>query len=153
MYSTHIQAITQFTLADAQLAASLMQSIPEFDKPVSAEAMLERIGAAPALLLLCHVEDELAGFKLGYEKSPGEFYSWLGGVLPDFRKLGLAQSMLLTQEQWASEQGYSLLKVKTRNSFPAMLSMLVQNRYQIAAIQGEGVSLAEQKISLQKTLV
>lgn len=153
MYSIKIQAVTQLTLADAQITAGLMQQIPEFDAPVSGEAMLERIGDAPALLLLCYVEGELAGFKLGYQKAPGAFYSWLGGVLPDYRKLGLAQQMLDVQERWATEQGYSELSVKTLNRFGAMLAMLVQNRYQITDLNGAGLPLTEHKISLQKSLV
>ncbi|MBT1446122.1 GNAT family N-acetyltransferase [Shewanella sp. JM162201] len=153
MYSIQIQTISPVTLADAAQAAELMRRIPEFDAPVNADAMLQRIGTAKALLLLCFVEGELAGFKLGYEKAPGEFYSWLGGVCPDYRQLGLAKQMLDTQENWAKQQGYQQLKVKTRNRFPAMLTMLVQNRYHIAAINSDGLPLAEHKISLQKALV
>lgn len=153
MYSIKIQAVTELTLADAQTTAALMQQIPEFDAPVSAQALLERLGDAPALLLLCYVEDELAGFKLGYQKAPGSFYSWLGGVLPDYRKLGLAQQMLDVQERWATEQGYNELSVKTLNRFGAMLAMLVQNRYQITELNGAGLPLTERKISLQKSLV
>ncbi|EPT8923727.1 hypothetical protein [Cronobacter malonaticus] len=71
------------------------------------------------------------GFKLGYESARGAFYSWPGGVVPAYRRDGIAQQRLETQECWARENGYQRLYVKTRNQFRAMLMLLVRNGYQV----------------------
>ncbi|QIR16285.1 GNAT family N-acetyltransferase [Shewanella aestuarii] len=114
--------------------------------------MKQRLACHDCLILLAYVEGEVAGFKLGYAKTDGEFYSWLGGVLPDFRQLGLAKSMLEYQERWAQQQGYSLITVKTHNHFNAMLNMLVSSQYQITAIDTDKANVSLNKLHLQKSL-
>ena len=37
------------------------------------------------------------GFKVGYERD-GYFYSWMGGVLSDYRKKGVAQNLLMNKK-------------------------------------------------------
>ena len=39
----------------------------------------------------------VVGCKLGYERQPGHYHSWLGGVLPGFRGRGLAAELLRRQ--------------------------------------------------------
>lgn len=152
MYSLRIDACTNASFEVCQQLAWLTSQVPELDNPVSAEYIQQRIGDVPCLILTAYVEDEIAGFKIGYQKADGEFYSYLGGVLPDFRQLGLAQSMLEYQEKWASEQGYKTLSVKTRNCFRGMLKMLVSNRYNIINIEQSPTDINNQKLNLQKQL-
>ncbi|MCL1142776.1 GNAT family N-acetyltransferase [Shewanella gaetbuli] len=152
MYTIEIREFTQATADACQLIAQLSAQVPELDKPQTQLDIAERLAANPCLILVAYVEGEVAGFKLGYAKQNDEFYSWLGGVLPDFRQLGLAKTMLEYQEKWAAEQGYKRLSVKTRNHFNAMLNMLVSRQYHITGLESDHHDTSNNKLHLQKQL-
>ncbi|MEE4483343.1 GNAT family N-acetyltransferase [Serratia ficaria] len=129
----------------------LYRCIPEFGGLHSLADLRQRIGSAPASLLIAEIDGRPAGFKLGYQLREGAFYSWLGGVLPAFRRHGVAQALLTEQELWARAQGYRQLRVKTRNRFRAMLMMLIANHYQIVRLENKG-EVADYRLLLEKTL-
>lgn len=152
MYQVEIE---QTTLATPELLNNLLelnQAIPEFDNPYSLVEYQLRLSNKPMLALFIKVEGEVAGFKLGYEQTDDRFYSWLGGVLPEFRGLGLAQQLLQVQESWAKQQGYQHIEVKTLNRFSSMLKMLISNQYQITELKQDIDNPSFNKISLQKSL-
>ena len=65
------------------------------------------------------VDGEPAGFKVGYERE-NYFYSWMGAVLPAYRRLGIAQKLADQQEKWAKSAGYTTIRFKTRNHHKGM---------------------------------
>jgi len=129
---------------------SLYLCIPEFGSLHSLSDLQQRIGDNPSHGLIAEIDGQAAGFKLGYQTTPGEFYSWLGAVLPAFRRKGVAQAMLAEQECWARSQGYQQLWVKTRNQFRAMLIMLISHEYQIFTLEKKG-EVDEYRLLLKKT--
>ncbi|BDQ68204.1 GNAT family N-acetyltransferase [Shewanella xiamenensis] len=153
MYSIEIKAITTLTPELAIQLIELSKQIPELDRPLTPDTLTTRLSGKTCLILLAYVEGELAGFKLGYEQEKGIFYSWLGGVATDFRRLGLAQSLLEYQEKWASLQGYNHIQVKTMNRFPAMLNLLIRNQYLITELNADPQSLINHKLHLSKSIV
>ncbi|ERK07265.1 GNAT family N-acetyltransferase [Serratia fonticola] len=130
---------------------SLYLCIPEFGSLHRLKDLQQRIGDNPSHGLIAEIDGQAAGFKLGYQTAPGEFYSWLGAVLPDFRRQGIAQTMLAEQERWARSQGYQQLWVKTRNQFRAMLIMLISHEYQIFTLEKKG-EVDEYRLLLKKNL-
>ncbi|MDN5500664.1 MAG: GNAT family N-acetyltransferase [Shewanella sp.] len=153
MYSIEIKAITALTPELAIQLIELSKQIPELDRPLTPDTLTARLSGKTCLVLLTYVEGELAGFKLGYEQEKGIFYSWLGGVATDFRRLGLAQSLLEYQENWASLKGYNHIQVKTMNRFPAMLNLLIRNQYLITELNADPQSLINHKLHLSKSIV
>jgi GNAT superfamily N-acetyltransferase len=137
-------------VAPIPLIASLSASLPEFNDPYSAEAIAERLAGKLHLSLAAYVDGEPAGFKLGYERD-GEFYSWLGGVLPQYRRSGVAKALAEAQEDWAREQGYTCVNFKTRNRHKDMLIFALKNGFQITGYE-EREPLEESRIWLQKQL-
>ncbi|HIE6454178.1 TPA: GNAT family N-acetyltransferase [Serratia marcescens] len=129
----------------------LYQRIPEFGNLHSLADLQRRIGTAHASLLIAEIDGQPAGFKLGYQQRETVFYSWLGGVLPAFRRHGVAQALLAEQERWAQAQGYRQLTVKTRNRFRAMLTMLLTHHYQIVQLEKKG-EVADYRLLLEKNL-
>lgn len=125
--------------------------IPEFGGLHSLADLQQRIAGRPYHSLIAEINGQPVGFKLGYQTRPGEFYSWLGAVLPAFRRQGVAQILLSEQERWAKLQGYRQLSVKTRNQFRAMLILLIGNQYQIVALEKKG-EVADYRLLLEKTL-
>ncbi|MFA0132653.1 GNAT family N-acetyltransferase [Vibrio splendidus] len=114
---------------------SVVEQITEFAKKESVASLSERLAGKTSLILVAEEAGVLLGFKIGYELDENTFYSWFGGVSPLARNKGVAQAQLDAQEQWAQEQGYQQLKVKSRNLFPAMLRLLLRNGYLIEKLE------------------
>ncbi|MGF1906951.1 hypothetical protein [Aliivibrio salmonicida] len=80
-----------------------------------------------------------------------EFYSWLGGVIPHYRKVGIATQLRCTQESWAKARGYHKVSVKSMNRYPAMLQLLISSGYHISGYEDEG-STQNSKIKFEKSI-
>jgi GNAT superfamily N-acetyltransferase len=102
------------------------------------------------LVLTAHDGNTAAGFKIGYERE-GAFYSWLGGVLPEYRRKGVATLLADAQEKWAREQGYKSIWMKTRNRFPGMLILAVGRGFRITGFDPRG-EIGEHRIVLTKSI-
>ena len=64
-------------------------------------------------------------------RDQSEFYSWLGGVLPEYRGLGVAVKLMTTQHEWCQRQGYLRIGTKTQNRFKEMLMLNIKNGFEI----------------------
>jgi ribosomal protein S18 acetylase RimI-like enzyme len=96
----------------------------------------ERLAGYPATLVqVAHVDGRPAGFKLGYQEKPGHFYSWLGGVHPDFRRRGLGRALMRDQHAWLSEQGFRVVTMKTRNQWRNMLLLSIAEGFRITGVE------------------
>lgn len=82
-------------------------------------------------LLVASIEGKAVGFKLGYEISSTEFYSWLGGVLPEFRGIGIAKDLLDAQHEWCRQKGYKKIETKTQNRFRDMLLLNIRAGFDV----------------------
>jgi ribosomal protein S18 acetylase RimI-like enzyme len=131
--------------------------IPEFaphSMPDRAE-FERRLACDSALVLVAVAESGCIGFKVGYDRyRDGSFYSWLGGVLPEFRGRGVAEALLTLQETLAGEAGYRRIYVKTRNRFAAMRALLARAHYAIVSVDSRSVGNAidDLRLTLVKAL-
>ncbi len=131
---------------------ALIRRVPEL-RPVDPVKMAGKLGGGGILVV---AEDEggtVAGFKLGYPLSPDIFYSWLGGVNPDFRGQGVARALLRLQEMLARDRGYREIRVKGMNRFPAMLCLLIGEGYAITGVEEAPAGPGEHRILFAKSLV
>lgn len=101
-------------------------------------------------LIVASIENENIGFKLGYETSQNDFYSWLGGVVKGYQNLGIASAMMKKQHQWCEQTGYKKIQTKTLNRFPNMLILNIQNGFEIIGTYSSGDK--GMKIVLEKKL-
>lgn len=108
--------------------ATLEGRIPEFTSRGSA-AILSRLAVPGAIALVAHSNEGPVGFKAGYPLNEATFYSWVGGVLPQARRTGVAQALLAAQEARLRAAGYAAVQVKSDARFPAMLRLLARNGY------------------------
>ena len=60
--------------------------IPEFDREVTQDKFKSRLDGKDNLILVACSSSEPIAYKVGYAVSQTEFYSWMGGVAPDYRK-------------------------------------------------------------------
>lgn len=122
-----------------------------FGKPAGKKVQ-ERLNTVPDLLVLLAetADGQLAGFKIGYRQDPGTYYSWLGGVLTEFRRQGIAEALMQHQHEWARRQGYLRIQTKTMNRWRSMLILNIQSGFDIiGTYQGMDGSV---RIILQKEL-
>lgn len=77
------------------------------------------------------VDDEVAGFKLGYEVEEGVFYSWLGGVDPMFQQRGVAKQLMQAQHKALKEMGYKIVRTHSRNERRAMLLLNIKSGFDV----------------------
>jgi GNAT superfamily N-acetyltransferase len=80
----------------------------------------------------------LVGFKLGYARGQGTFYSWLGGVHPRLRRQGVGRMLMQRQHDWAREHGYAYVETKTRTMNNAMIILNLQAGFHIIAYEDDG---------------
>lgn len=136
----------------AEEAVQISKMIPEFEFPYSIKEYGKRLDDVNHLILVAEAGENLVGFKVGYERiRTGIFYSWLGGVVPEYRKKGIAQALADLQEDWAKSMNYYAIQVKTWNARREMLHFLLKNDYNIIAVERKEQVL-EYRIILEKRL-
>lgn len=114
----------------------LSRRLPEFHEPYGVEEYVKRLSQTNHLILVAEEDNKAAAFKIGYERErDGSFYSWVGGVLPTFRRKGFALQLAEAQEAWALEQGYHQIKFKTRNRHKAMLHFALGRDFYITGLE------------------
>ena len=118
---------------------SVHECIPEFPGKASLDFYTERLKHRLHLGLIAEKDGELLGFKVGYQSdTPDTFYSWMGGVRPEFRKQGIADTLAEYQENWAKEKGFEAIYFKTRNRFPAMITFGLKRGFKIMEVIPKG---------------
>jgi ribosomal protein S18 acetylase RimI-like enzyme len=128
--------------SDIETIVMLSNKIPEFVNPHPKEVYIERLEGNDHLILVAYIDNRPAGFKVGYGKTD-HFYSWMGAVLPEFRKKGVAK------EAFAIKQGYEEIRFKTRNGFTNMLHFGLQRGFMIIDVD-ERERVEEHRILLAK---
>jgi GNAT superfamily N-acetyltransferase len=111
--------------------------IAELTPIASSDYFAARIGAQPYLALVADCDGAIAGYKLGYWLAPTIFYSWLGGVHPDYRKQGIAKQLMVEQERRVVELGAQEIRVKSMNRYKAMLLLLIAQGYDITGTEAD----------------
>ncbi|MCI4647946.1 GNAT family N-acetyltransferase [Phaeodactylibacter sp.] len=132
-------------------AVACSRQIPELKNPYPAAEYEQRLSGVPHLLLLAESDGDMAGFKAGYERA-GVFYSWMGGVCPEYRRQGVAQALAREQENWAKAEGYRHIRFKTRNYLKPMLIFALNNGFYITAVEKRADPLSN-RIWLEKVLI
>jgi len=129
----------------------LSTKIPEFNSPYKIEEYKKRC-AGKYLALIAEIDNKPVGFKIGYDRfKNGSFYSWMGGVLPKFRRMGVAYSLANSQEKWAAENKFSSILLKTRQKHGGMIAFSLNRGFIIT--EETQITLAEEtRIWMQKSL-
>lgn len=142
--------IREGTIAEC---VEISEKIPEFSTGnYNKLAYLQRLSNTQYLILVAEKDQQVVGFKVGYDRyKDGSFYTWLGGVLPEYRKDRIASQLANEQEKWASEQGFRSILLKTRNRFKAMLIFALKNNFLIENIEIKE-NIEDNRIVLRKML-
>ena len=106
-------------------------------RPPVDEAFLERRlrYRHNVLLMVAELDKKPAGFSCGYELRPTTYYSWLYGVLPDARRLGVASQLMAAEQAWAIRQGYEMARLECYNRYKPMLILAIHTGYEIIGMR------------------
>jgi len=143
-----------FTIRQASPSELLWvhERIPEFPGKASLEFYTERLKDRLHLALVAEKDGELLAFKVGYQDNvPNTFYSWMGGVRPEFRKHGIADALAAYQENWSREKGFKHIYFKTRNRIPAMISFGLSRGFKIIEVIHKG-GVEDYRVVMMKEL-
>lgn len=90
----------------------------------------------------------LIGYKIGYQRKRGHYYSWIGGVDLDWRRQGIADRMMLDQHAWCQAHGYATVRTHTKNSWRGMLILNIRHDFDIIGTLTD--EMGEPKLILEK---
>ncbi len=101
-------------------------------------------------IIFAKFDDTLIGCKIGYQTSHDSFYSWIGGVHPDFRRQGIAQNMMQLQIDWCIKNGIHVIRTKTLKRNMPMYALNFKHGYHVTGYDKSGKH--GPKLILSKTL-
>ena len=124
-----------------------------FAKPLPASLFESCLSGKPGLLVqIAQVEGEDVAYKVGFDWYDGRHYfSFSGGVAPEFRRQGIATRLATAQHAWAAERGLRYVRTHTKNKFKEMLILNLVLGFEVTGYEhkpGDGLPT----IVLTKTL-
>ncbi|MFT5108521.1 MAG: ribosomal protein S18 acetylase RimI-like enzyme [Verrucomicrobiales bacterium] len=128
--------ITEIRRAVTEDQASQLRPIfvDAFGEPPS-DSFLERLNEKGQLsVLLAHSGDLVIGFKIGYTRFKGVFFSWLGAVAPGHRRRGVARRLIQHQHRLCAERGYHELQTEALASNQAMLILNLEEGFEVGGV-------------------
>lgn len=133
-----------------ELIANLYNEI--FRPPQDAAFFHRRLDERRNVLnLVADLEKKPVGFICGYELRPSTYYSWLCGVLPDARRLGIASQLMSAEQAWAQQHGFEMLRFECNNQARPMIHVAIRYGYDIVGIRWDSRNLTNLVI-FEKTL-
>ena len=129
---------------------TLSRKIPEFEAPYNENEYERRLSGKKHLILIAYVKNTTAGFKVGYEIEDA-FYSWMRGVLPEFRNINITKKLAKKQEEWVKENGFKKIRLKTLNKHKVMLHFVLSSGFEIIDFEPKE-NYNESRIILEKIL-
>src|SRR5690348_1925547 len=90
---------------DLPLIVSLYNQI--FRPPRDLESFRRRYqGRYNVLQMVARLGERPVGFFLGFELKPTVYFAWFYGVVPEFRRQGVASQLMDAVHDWARENDY-----------------------------------------------
>ena len=109
----------------------------EVFRPPNDQAFFERRLRARhnPLMLIAQIDKRPVGFAFGFEIKPSTFYCWLVGVLPDFRRIGVASQLMEAMSAWARDHDYQIIRFECYNHHRPMLRLAIHQNYNVVGIR------------------
>lgn len=131
---------------------ALSHLIQEFFENYPENVYEERLMDEPHLILIATEDGIPVGFKVGYRRFGKDiFYSWVGGVLDQYRRNGIATMLADEQEIWAKSNGFVKVIFKTRNRFTNMVNFGLNRGFKITDLIKKG-EVNDHRIVMEKIL-
>jgi GNAT superfamily N-acetyltransferase len=106
----------------------LVQLYNQIFRPLRGEEFFQR-------RYLGRIQDRPVGFTIGFELKPSIFFSWFYGVLPEFRRQGIASQLMEAVHSWATTNEYEAIRFECHNQHRPMLHLAIALGYDIVGIR------------------
>jgi len=122
-------------------------------RPARDEEFFRRryLGRHNVLQMIAQVNQRPVGLFLGFELKPRVFFAWFYGVLPTFRRQGIASQLMEAVHEWAQTNEYDAIRFECHNPHRPILHLGIAQEYDIVGIRWDpdrGANL----VLFQKTL-
>ena len=87
------------------------------------------------LQMVAAVGERPVGFSLGFELKPDVYFSWFYGVLPEFRRQGIASQLMEAVHAWARLNDYESIRFECHNQHRPMLHLAIAKEYDIVGMR------------------
>lgn|GEM_PF-106019 len=90
------------------------------------------------LVMVARIDADAVGFCIGMELKPTVFFTWLVGVLPDARRMGIASQLMRAAGDWAHDHGYRSNRFECTTRHRAMMHFGIAEEYDIIGMRWDG---------------
>jgi len=92
-------------------------------------------GRYNVLMLVARLDDRPVGFFIGFELKPGVFFAWFYGVVPEYRRQGIASQLMDAVHSWAKQNDYDSIRFECHNQHRPMLHLAIAVGYDIVGMR------------------
>lgn len=121
-----------------------------FGEGQSERVRTEAAGKQRLLTIVAMSDGQVVGYKIGYERKPEHFCSWIGAVAQEFRKRGIGTELMRLQHQWCRVRGYRAIRTTTKNKWRDMIVLNLRSGFDIIGAYTD--EKGEPKLILEKRL-
>ena len=82
-------------------------------------------------IFIAYEKEKAVGYKIGFERSKRIYYSWVGGIHPDYRKQGIAKKLMDLQHDHARKLGYEVVSTYSDNRYKPMMIFNLKSGFDI----------------------
>jgi GNAT superfamily N-acetyltransferase len=93
------------------------------------------LGRHNILQMVARLNQRAVGFALGFELKPRVFFTWFYGVLPSYRRQGIASQLMEAVHSWAKQNDYESIRCECHNQHRAMLHLAISQEYDIVGLR------------------
>lgn len=110
-----------------------------------------RMQQMPCCMAFCAKADEqLVGFKIGYATKARHYYSWLGGVHPQWLRQGIARQLMEQQHAWLASEGFAVVETGAQAKNEAMCELNLNSGFEVVGSREKRRGL---QLTFEKPLV
>ena len=125
----------QGPLGESQVGAILAVAAKVFDAldPGDTRWRLAHMPARTAIT--ARSEAGPCGFKIGYAVTSHRYNSWLGGVEPAYRRMGIAAELMRRQHDWVFANGFEVIETEVLQLNHAMQQLNEAAGFTVAGVR------------------
>ncbi|MDT8323706.1 MAG: GNAT family N-acetyltransferase [Bacteroidota bacterium] len=130
-------------------AYDLLIRMPELQPLPSFDALKAECNGHAPFCLIAEANGRPAACAVGYAVGEKRFFSCLGGVLPEYRRCGIARTLLEEQECYLFERGYRRIELRAPLDEEPIYAFLEEEGYTRVGVES---SQQGQKLLYEKRL-
>ena len=146
-------AQAEIIIADERLIPEAVELYNSIFRPKHEVDFFKRrfMGRYNVLTLLARMDEHPVGFWIGFELKPGMFYHWLGGVMAEVRRHGVARQLHEAQQAWAKDHDYEYIRCECLNQQREFVHFAIEVGYDIVGIRWDSTH-ADNLVVFEKTV-